>query len=446
MSSPQAGCCQSLTPNAPDQKKAPLGDHAAGQAGLQAVCCLHPCLPAATLQFCYDCQHQAPTILVLLPSSQMQRGGATTRAFPSLLLQELAGIMVHWQPQQRLLAHALLLHLLPAAPDGLKEQQATILLSALWHEAALLDNRPAAFVAADCTLSALLAAAPAASLPQVVKMCASLQLEVLQTGGPGSASTSAAGAAAQAPLPAAAGAASDSGSRLAGLAAVQACALLCVCRSALHALAVQLGQPVLESLAVPGCDAALPHLLMGQGEWGAEGAADPEAGEAPQQAQQQAQHQRFWESSAAVREFSRKEQQRAAAFLASWQQASSAAQQQAALESALAAVPLFKQQPAGAASSRMFQPMSQSALLPRLMMVRGVRKRAGQLAAGRACRMGAVGSSSASALHVPEAGRRAGEYRRCIPSISPAGRQFMQAGRRLCCPLAAAAAFLPSAG
>lgn len=57
--------------------------------------------------------------------------------FPQLLLQELMMVMVTWDLPQRLLAHRLLLLLLPAVGDGLKEWQARALLSTIWHEVRL---------------------------------------------------------------------------------------------------------------------------------------------------------------------------------------------------------------------------------------------------------------------------------------------------------------------
>lgn len=259
--------------------------------------------------------------------------------------------MVHWQPQQRLLAHALLLLLLPAASEGLREQQASMLLSVAWHEAVLPSNAPAAFVALDRTLAALLGAAPAAALPQAVKMLAALQQEVVAAG---------------AAVPnGAAALASDSGRRMAALSAAQACALLCVCASALRTLAVQLGQPALEQLAVPGCGEALPRLGVGQQAGG--GAEPAEAVGTQAGVQQQETWQQFWQAPAAVHEFSPGEQQQAAAFLASWRQSSSAPVQQEALVAALAAVPLFKQ--AGGAADVRFQPIPQSALRPRMTQV-----------------------------------------------------------------------------
>ena len=219
---------------------------------------------------------------------QARGTGSVARSFPSLLLQELAGVMVHWQPQQRLLAHALLLLLLPAASEGLREQQASMLLSVAWHEAVLPSNAPAAFVALDRTLAALLGAAPAAALPQAVKMLAALQQEVVAAG---------------AAVPnGAAALASDSGRRMAALSAAQACALLCVCASALRTLAVQLGQPALEQLAVPGCGEALPRLGVGQQAGG--GAEPAEAVGTQAGVQQQETWQQFWQAPAAVHEFS----------------------------------------------------------------------------------------------------------------------------------------------
>lgn len=292
-----------------------------------------------------------------------RRGGGAARTFPSLLLQELAGIMVHWGPQQRLLAHALLLQLLPAAPDGLKEQQAGTLLSALWHEAGLPDSRPAAFVAADRTLAALLGAAPAAALPQAVTMLAALQLEVLQAGSlPPAQAAGVNGGAAAATLAAAAAADGGSGgSRLERLSAAQACAVLCVCRSALHALAVQLGQPGLEGLAVPGCQDVLPRLAVGPAD-----RADVEGGEVPGRDVALQQWERFWQAPAALQEFSADEQRRAAAFLAGWRGSTSAAQLEDALAAALVSVPLFKQAAAGGGR---FQPAAAAALMPRVMQV-----------------------------------------------------------------------------
>lgn len=288
----------------------------------------------------------------------MPRGpGSTARTFPSLLLQELAGVTVLWGPQQRLLAHALLLQLLPAAADGLRDQQALILLSAVWYEAALPSNGPAAVVAMDCTLEALLGAAPAAALVEMVKMLAALQLEVLEAGGLVNVDASAAAAKQAADL----GSSRRSG-RLAELPAAQACALLCVSRSVLHALAVQLGQPALEQLAVPGCETVLPQLAVGQA------GVNDVAGGVAVGGQQQQERRRFWQGPAFVQQFSTEDQQRAAAFLASWRQVSDAEQQQAALSAALLAVPLFTQQQAGAAApDNSFQPLPQSALLPRLM-------------------------------------------------------------------------------
>ena len=298
---------------------------------------------------------------------QAPRGSATApRTFPSLLLQELASIMAHWEPQQRLLAHQLLQQLLPAAADGLKEQQAALLLSGVWHEAAFGGNQPAAYVAMDRTLAAAVGAAPAASLPQAVKLVAALQLEVLQAGSSNRSSAAAATAAAD-----------GSGSRLAALTAAQGSALLCMCMSALQSLAAQLGQPALQQLAVPGCDSVLGHwevapmqglLLRGLAP-GANGEAAPAAA---QQQEQQQQLQQFWLAPAAALAFSAEEEQLAAAFLASWRQVTTVEQQRAQLAAALAAMPLFKQQAGAAAAGAAagaaeFQPMPLVALMPRMM-------------------------------------------------------------------------------
>ncbi|KAL4418649.1 hypothetical protein ABPG77_011399 [Micractinium sp. CCAP 211/92] len=313
-------------------------------------------ISTAALQCCVA----AAQAVQLVPPKMPRRGGSAARTFPSLLLQELAGIMVHWAPQQRLLAHAALLQLLPAAPDGLTEQQASTLLSAQWHEAGLPDNQPAAFVAADRTLAALLGAAPAAALPQAVTMLAALQLEVLQAGSlPAAQAAGVNGGTMGAAPAAAAGHAGSGGSRLGVLSAAHACAVLCVCRSALHMLAVQLGQPALERLAVPGCQDVLPRLAVGPA-----GGVDLEDGEGPGQAVQLQQWERFWQAPAALQEFSADEQQRAAAFLAEWRRGTSMAQQEEALAAALASVPLFKQAAAGGGR---FQPMAAAALMPRVM-------------------------------------------------------------------------------
>lgn len=281
--------------------------------------------------------------------------------FPSLLLQELAGITVAWGPQQRLLAHQLLLQLLPLAVDGLREQQASVLLSAAWHEAALGDSPPAAYVALDSTLRTLLGAAPAASLPQVVKMLAALQAELLQAGAASSPGGS----------PHADGVPAAEESRFAELSPAQACALLCVCASVLHALAAQLGQPALQQLAVPGAEGMLqqlvsapPHGLLLQAAGGSRVAAPSNGGSAEAAAAQQ----QFWQRGALALAFSGEEQQRAAAFLVQWRLASSLEAQQASLAAALAAVPLFKQQQKG--DSGRFRPMPLSSLTPRMQQVR----------------------------------------------------------------------------
>ncbi|KAL4458469.1 hypothetical protein ABPG75_013334 [Micractinium tetrahymenae] len=317
-------------------------------------------ISTAALQCCVV----AAQAVQVVPPKMPRGGGSSARTFPSLLLQELAGIMVHWGPQQRLLAHALLLQLLPAAPGGLKEQQASILLSALWHEAGLSGNRPAAFVAADRTLAALLCAAPVAALPQAVTMLAALQLEVLQAGSaPAAPAAGVNGGAAAAAAMAAGAEAGGDGSRLAGLPAAHACALLRVCQSALHMLAVQLGQPALEKLAAPDCKDVLPRLAVGPAE-----EVNIEDGEGAGQDVQRRQWEQFWQAPAAVREFSADEQQCAAAFLADWRRSASAAQQEDGLAAVLAAVPLFKQVAAGGGR---FQPMAAAALMPRLMQVDG---------------------------------------------------------------------------
>lgn len=242
------------------------------------------------------------------------------------------------------------------------EQQASTLLSALWHEAGLPDNQPAAFVAADRTLAALLGAAPAAALPQAVTMLAALQLEALQAGSlPAAQAAGVNGGTMGAAPAAAAGHAGTGGSRLGVLSAAHACAVLCVCRSALHMLAVQLGQPALARLAVPGCQDVLPRLAVGPA-----GGVDLEDGESPGQAVQLQQWERFWQAPAALQEFSADEQQRAAAFLAEWRRGVSVAQQEEALAAALASVPLFKQAAAGGGR---FQPVAAAALMPRVMQV-----------------------------------------------------------------------------
>lgn len=271
---------------------------------------------------------------------------------PSLLVQELAGIAVVWEPQQRLLAHRLLHQLLPLAADGLKEQQAAALLSAAWHAAALADNGPAAYVALDGTLRGALRSAPAASLPQAVKLLAGLQEQALQAGGRG-------GPDGPGPDGSAAPAPADGG-RLAALSAAQTCALLCTCRSVLHALAAQLGQPELQRLAVPGCEAVLQCLsadpaqgLLLQGPAGGVGGSS---------AQQQ---QQFWAAGAPAAAFSDDEQHSAAALLQQWRQGTTAAAQQAALVAALQGVPLFKQQEAAAGAP--FRPIPLASLMPRLM-------------------------------------------------------------------------------
>ncbi|KAI3435863.1 hypothetical protein D9Q98_001921 [Chlorella vulgaris] len=272
------------------------------------------------------------------PPQMSEAALGAPHTFPSLLLRELAGIAAGWQMQQRLLAHKLMLQMLPVAVDGLKEQQAAMLLSAVWHAAALEANQPAAFVALEQTLRALLAAAPASSLSQVLKLVAALQLEVLgASGGP-------------------------AGGRLAQLSAAQSCAVLCVCSSVLQALAAQLGQPAVQQLAVPGCGSALqqlavvqPHGLVLSGVM-----VDDHGPEAASRQQQQ-----FWQGPAVTLTFSAEEQQQAAAFLASWRQGSNPAILEAALAAALATVPLFKQQGSVAAGS--FHAMPVAALLPRLL-------------------------------------------------------------------------------
>lgn len=285
--------------------------------------------------------------------------------FSSLLLQQLAGITVAWGPQQRLLSHQLLLQLLPLAADGLREQQASVLLSAAWHEAALDDSPPAAYVALDSTLRALLGAAPAASLPQVVKMVAALQAELLQAGAgsPGSSPSAS---------PGADGLLAAEPSRLVELSPAQACALLCVCASVLHALAAQLGQPALQQLAVPGAEGVLqqlvcvpPHGVVLQAASGSSSAAAlPNGSSLEADAVQQ---QQFWQRGTLALAFSAEEQQRAAAFLVHWRLASSVEAQQASLAAALAAVPLFKQQQGGSGT---FRPMPLASLTPRMQQVR----------------------------------------------------------------------------
>lgn len=301
-----------------------------------------------------------------LPRKQSSRGGnASMPRFPSLLLQELAGITVAWGPQQRLLAHQLLLQLLPLAMDGLREQQASVLLSAAWHEAALGDSPPAAYVALDSTLRTLLGAAPAASLPQVVKMLAALQAELLRAGAASSPGSSPGG------TPHADGVTAAEESHFAELSPAQACALLCVCASVLHALAAQLGQPALQQLAVPGAEGVLqqlvsapPHGLLLQAAGGSRVAAPSNGGSVEAAAAQQ----QFWQRDALAVAFSGEEQQRAAAFLVQWRLASSLEAQQASLAAALAAVPLFKQQQKG--DSGRFRPMPLSSLMPRMQQVR----------------------------------------------------------------------------
>lgn len=289
------------------------------------------------------------------PPKQTARGlsVAPRASVSSLLLQELAGIAVHWGPQQRLLAHRLLLQLLPLAADGLKEQQAAVLLSAAWHAAALDSNGPAAYVALDCMLRAALGAAPAASLPQAAKMLAALQQELLQAcssgpAGPGPDGSTAAPAAA------------DRG-RLAGLSAAQSCALLCVCKSVVHALAAQLGQQSLERLAVPGCNAVLQSLAVEPPQ----GLLLRGLGATGEPCESGAKKQQFWADGAPALAFGAEEEQLAAAFLARWQQGTTAASQQAALAGALEAVPLFKQQ--GAAAGPAFHPIPLRSLMPRVM-------------------------------------------------------------------------------
>lgn len=270
--------------------------------------------------------------------------------------------MVHWAPQQRLLAHALLLQLLPSAPDGLKEQQAGILLSAVWHQLGLPHSRPAAFVAAKRTLAALLGAAPAAALPQAVAMLVALQLEVLHaTSSPLPPAGGMNGTATGAVTPAAAADDGRDASRLQGLPAAHACAVLCVCHSALHVLAMQLGQPALKGLAVPGCQDVLPWLALGT----ADGAALEDGKEAGQGAQRQ-HWEHFWQAPAAVQDFSAQEQEQAVAFLTEWRRSTSAAQLEDALGAALASVPLFLQAAVGGGR---FQPMAAAALMPRVMQV-----------------------------------------------------------------------------
>lgn len=264
-----------------------------------------------------------------------------------------------WGPQQRLLAHQLLLQLLPMAADGLKEHQAALLLSAVWHGAALGSNGPAAFVAMDCLLRTLLGSAPAAALLQAVRMLAALQLELLQAD---------AGSAAGAATPAADGLVATvgaDGSRLAALSPAQGCALLCMCGSALSALAAQLGQPALQRLAVPDSCGALqclacapPHGLLLPGLDGAAGqaAGSPEA---------VAEQQQFWQGPAVSLAFTAAEQAAAAAFLAQLRAGATLAAQQAALAAALEAVPLLKQQLGSSNSS--FRPVPLANMMPRLL-------------------------------------------------------------------------------
>ncbi len=269
-----------------------------------------------------------------------------------------------WGPQQRLLAHQLLLQLLPLAVDGLREQQASVLVSAAWHEAALADSPPAAYVAMDSTLRTLLGAAPAASLPQIVKMLATLQAELLQAGTTGGPGGSPGGSPRADGMPAA------EESRLAEISPAQACALLAVCSSSLHALAAQLGQPALQQLVVPGAEGALqqlvcvpPHGLLLQAA-GSSGAATATNGGSTEAAAAQ---QQFWQRGALAVAFTAEEQQRAAAFLVQWRLASSVESQQASLAAVLAAVPLFKQQKS---DSGTFRPMPLSSLMPRMQQVR----------------------------------------------------------------------------
>jgi hypothetical protein len=273
-------------------------------------------------------------------ASQASRGSAAPRSFPSLLLHELAGIAAGWGAQQRLLAARLLLLLLRGAADGLKEQQAVALLSSVWHAAALPDSGPAQYVALDRMVRVILGAAPASVLPQVLHLAADLQADVLQAGG---------------------GSVGEAGStRLTQLSAAQCCALLCVCGSALAALAAQLGQPALQQLAAPGCEGVLRQL----------GAVPPQGvvlagldgGEAG------GQQQAFWQGPAAQLRFAEEEEQAAAQFLAGWRRGTSPAAQQAALAAALACVPLFQQQ--GGSAAGPFKPLPLSSLTPRLM-VRG---------------------------------------------------------------------------
>lgn len=136
------------------------------------------------------------------------------------------------------------------------------------------------------------------------------------------------------------------------------------------ALAAQLGQPSLQQLAAPGCEGALQQLAVVPAQGlvlrgpdsgnGLDGASPEAAG---------SQRQLFWQGSAVSLAFSAEDQQGAERFLAGWRQATTGAAQQAALASALAAVPLFKQQ--GGAGAGPFQPMPLASLMPRLMQAGG---------------------------------------------------------------------------
>lgn len=86
-------------------------------------------------------------------------GSPVTSHLSNVLLKSTLNVCLQWGHEQRVLAHTVLQRALVGTPKGAYHQQVELVLSSLWHEAALLDNTPACYVAMCGTFDGLLGAA-----------------------------------------------------------------------------------------------------------------------------------------------------------------------------------------------------------------------------------------------------------------------------------------------
>eukprot|EP00887_Chlorella_sp_A99_P006324 scaffold3.g6324.t1 len=287
--------------------------------------------PAPVSTAALQCCVAAAGAVTRMPSEVSGPTSALT-SFPQQLLQRLASIMATWEVAQRLLAHRLLAQLLPAAARGLREGQARVAVSALWHAASNSGNPPAAYVAADAAVGALLAASgsQASALLEATQMAGALQ------------------AAAARPAEAN-GAERGSPSR--------AVAVLLLCRSLLQRLAAALDAPALASLGVPGCEGVLTSLQAGA--VGLQLAAA--AGDGPSNGAVDG----FASAAAAAVVFDAEEDSRAAEFLAAWRGGTRPEAEAARFAAAADAVPAFAALPTVRRRAA-FDPLPAASLAPRL--------------------------------------------------------------------------------